>query len=65
MVTITTEFGNKRVEFNGENAFNILDLPSSKFFSLQVGDNVLELMTEDESDNVNVKVSYRNRYIGV
>lgn len=65
VVTITTEFGNKRVEFNGENAFNILDLPSSKFFSLQVGDNVLELMTEDESDNVNVKVSYRNRYIGV
>lgn len=65
VVTITTEFGNKRVELNGENAFNILDLPASKFFSLQVGDNVLELTTEDESDSVKVKVSYRNRYIGV
>ena len=65
VVTITTEFGNKRVELNGENAFNILQLPGSKFFSLELGDNVLELTTEDETDNVNVKVSYRNRYIGV
>ena len=65
VVTITTEFGNKRVELNGENAFNILDLPSSKFFSLEVGDNVIELTTEDVNNNANVKISYRNRYIGV
>ncbi len=65
VVTITTEFGNKRVELNGENAFNILDLPSSKFFTLDVGDNVIELTTEDVNNNANVKISYRNRYIGV
>lgn len=65
VVVITTDFGNKRVELNGDNAFNILDLPDSKFFSLEVGDNVIELTTEDVNDNANVKISYRNRYIGV
>lgn len=65
VVVITTEFGNKRVEKNGENAFNILDLPDSTFFSLQVGDNVIEFTTEDETNNANVKISYRNRYLGI
>ena len=65
IVTITTEFGNKRVEKNGQNAFNILDLPDSTFFSLQVGDNVIEFTTEDVSNNANAKISYRNRYLGV
>lgn len=65
VVVITTEFGNKRVEKNGQNAFNILDLPDSTFFNLQVGDNVIEFTTEDVSDNANAKISYRNRYLGV
>jgi len=65
IVTITTEFGNKRVEKNGQNAFNILDLPDSTFFSLQVGDNVIEFTTEDVSNNANAKISYRNRYLGI
>ncbi len=65
VVVITTDFGNKRVELNGENAFNILDLPDSKFFSLDIGDNVIELTTDDITNNANVKISYRNRYIGV
>lgn len=65
VVTITTEFGNKRVELNGQNAFNILDLPYSTFFNLKVGDNVIEFTTEDETNNANVKISYRNRYLGV
>jgi len=65
VVVITTEFGNKRVEKNGQNAFNILDLPDSTFFNLQVGDNVIEFTTEDVSNNANAKISYRNRYLGV
>lgn len=65
IVIITTEFGNKRVEKNGQNAFNILDLPDSTFFNLQVGDNVIEFTTEDVSNNANAKISYRNRYLGV
>lgn len=65
IVTITTEFGNKRVEKNGQNAFHILDLPDSTFFNLQVGDNVIEFTTEDVSNNANAIISYRNRYLGV
>lgn len=61
---ITTEFGNKRVELNGQNVFNYID-SSSKFFNLQVGDNVIELTTEDVTDDVKVKISYRNRFVGV
>lgn len=64
-IKITTEFGNKRVELNGENAFNLLDLPDSKFFNLDVGDNVIELITEDATSNAKVKIKYRNRYLGV
>lgn len=65
VITITTEFGNKRVELNGVNAFNLLDLPASTFFNLDVGDNVISLITEDVTSNANVKISYRNRYLGV
>ncbi len=65
VVVVTTDFGNKRIELNGENAFNILDLPDSNFFSLDIGDNVIELTTEDVTNNANVKISYRNRYIGI
>lgn len=65
VVVITTDFGNKRVELNGDNAFNILDLPDSKFFNLDIGDNVIELTTDDITNNANVKMSYRNRYIGI
>lgn len=63
-LVITTDFGNKRVELNEQNVFNYIDL-NSTFFNLVVGDNVIELTTEDENDNTNIKISYRNRYIGV
>lgn len=65
VVTITTQFGNKRVELNGVNAFNILELPGSTFFDLAVGDNVVELTTLDDSEDTRVRISYRNRYIGI
>ena len=63
-LVITTDFGNKRVEQNGVNVFNYIDL-NSTFFSLDVGDNVIELITDDVTDNANIKISYRNRYLGV
>lgn len=63
-LVITTDFGNKRVEQNGLNVFNYIDL-QSKFFDLDVGDNVIELITEDVNDNANVKITYKNRYLGV
>ena len=61
---ITTEFANKRVEQNGINVFNYIDLGST-FFSLNAGDNILELTTDDINDNATIKISYRNRYLGV
>lgn len=63
-LVITTNFGNKRIEQNGINVFNYIDL-SSTLFSLGVGDNVIELITDDVSDNANIKITYRNRYVGV
>lgn len=64
-VVITTGFGNKRVEKNGENAFNILQLPESVFFNLKQGHNVIKVTTDDANDNIEVNVLYKNRYIEV
>ena len=61
---ITTEFANKRVEQNGINVFNYIDL-NSTFFSLNPGDNVIELTTDDINDNATIRINYRNRYLGV
>ncbi len=64
-LVITTGFGNKRVELNGENAFNLLDLPESTFFNLHAGDNIVFFTTENINDNATIRASYRNRYVGV
>ncbi|MBC2722346.1 phage tail family protein [Desulfosporosinus sp.] len=66
---ITTDFGAKRVEIEDEsgsriNAFNWIDLGST-FWSLQVGDNVVEYSSDDQVEPAAVFVSYRNRYIGI
>ena len=64
VLTVTTEFGNKRVELDGVNAFNYIDT-SSTFFNLEIGDNVIELITDVSNDNASIKITYRNRYLGV
>ena len=64
VLTITTEFGNKRVELNNQNVFNWTDL-NSTFWQLQVGDNVIEYISDDPVEPAIVKISYRNRYVGV
>lgn len=65
---INTAFRQKKVEIikNGirEDAFDYIDLASS-FFSLQVGDNVIEYSTENGLDPASVEIYYYNRYIGV
>ena len=45
-------------------AFDYIDL-QSVFFSLQVGDNMLEYTSENGLDPQSVEVRYKNRYIGV
>ena len=66
---IDTAFGQKRVEIqraNGEseNAFNYIDLASS-FFQLELGDNLIEYSSNNDSTLTRVRVSYRNRYVGI
>ncbi len=63
-LVITTAFGEKKVEINGENKFHYIDHEST-FFNLEVGDNVIEASTEDETENTAFRITYRNRYLGV
>lgn len=65
---INTAFGEKKVEIirdgSREDAFDYLDL-DSQFFSLQVGDNVIEYQSENGLAPQSVQIYYYNRYIGV
>lgn len=61
---ITTNFGNKRIELDGVNVFNYIDL-NSTLFSLQIGDNIIEVTNDDINENSTVKINYQNRYLGV
>lgn len=65
---INTGFRQKKVEIirNGTrtDAFDYIDL-SSRFFSLQVGDNVIEYASENGIAPQNVEIYYKNRYLGV
>ena len=64
VLVVTTHFGNKRVEINGQNVFNWINLESS-FWMLQPGDNIIEYVNGDEVEPGSVVITYRNRYIGV
>ncbi|WP_409229105.1 phage tail family protein [Gudongella sp. SC589] len=64
VLVITTDFGNKRVEINENNVFNWIDL-GSKFWQLEAGDNIVEYTSDDEIESAQVKISYRNRYLGI
>lgn len=64
LLVVTTDFGNKRVEINGVNVFNWIDLGST-FWQLQPGDNIIEYTSDDATESAQVKVTYSNRYIGV
>ncbi|MET3504935.1 phage tail family protein [Halalkalibacter oceani] len=69
ILLINTAFGQKRVEIqraNGEseNAFNYIDLASS-FFQLELGDNLIEYSSNNDSTLTRVRVIYRNRYVGI
>lgn len=63
-LTISTEFGEKYVRINGDNAFHYIDLDSS-FWSLVPGENILSYKSNNDSINTRVKVKWKNRYIGL
>jgi hypothetical protein len=62
---IDTAFGQKKIELNGQNAFNTLDFAASTFFSLQIGDNEIEFTDETASNNATIHFIYRNLYITI
>lgn len=64
ILSICTSFGKKYVRINGENAFHYIDLDSS-LWSLVPGDNVLSYKSNNDSINTRVKVTWKNRYIGM
>ena len=67
---VDTSFGNKTVEIlraesnEKENAFNYIDLDST-FFQLEVGDNLIEYNSNNDSILTRVRISYRNRYVAI
>lgn len=68
-LSITTEFGKKRVEIRDEggnvtNAFNKIDLEST-FWSLEPGENLIEYSSDDPDEPAEVYIKHKNRYIGV
>lgn len=64
ILEITTGFGDKKVKLEGTSVFHYIDLDST-FFSLNVGDNVIELTTDDLSDSAKISIAYKYRYLGV
>lgn len=73
---ICTEFGRKRVEkilVDGtrQNAFHYIYIdptginPSSTFFELQPGNNLLTYDTGEEYEKAPVSVKFKNRYVGI
>lgn len=65
---ISTEFGKKTVEIETDgarvNAFHYIDLDST-FFELQVGDNIIQYETDNETVPQRVEIRYRKRYLGI
>jgi hypothetical protein len=69
ILIVDTSFGNKKVMIQKgdktiENAFGYIDLDSS-FWQLAVGKNIIRYTSDDDSEKARVKISYKNRYIGV
>ncbi|KGE16231.1 phage tail family protein [Paenibacillus wynnii] len=69
-LTITTHFGNKRVEIQAPNGSKVNVLhwidPNSSLWSLQPGDNIVKY-TSDDPEGIEpfaISINYRNRYFG-
>lgn len=70
-LVINTDFGNKKVVIVDEseketNVLNWIDLKEGfGFFQLIPGENEIEYGSKNDSKKTRVKISYRNRYVGV
>lgn len=68
VITITTEFGNKKIESTinniTQNAFNYMDF-NSTFLQLETGDNLFRYDADGGVDNLECSIYYRPQYLGV
>ncbi|MET3507031.1 phage tail family protein [Halalkalibacter oceani] len=67
---VDTTFGKKRVEIRRadgtvENAMHYITDLNVAFFQLELGENLLEYSSNNDSTLTRVRVSYRNRYCGI
>ncbi|KNF09299.1 phage tail protein [Gottschalkia purinilytica] len=69
ILKIYTQEGNKKIELirNGlvENASNYIDLRTSTYIQLDVGDNLFRYEAEEKQDNLEVSVYYSPVFLGV
>ncbi|OEH86257.1 hypothetical protein BHU72_12035 [Desulfuribacillus stibiiarsenatis] len=68
-MTITTAFGNKRAEITKvdgtiQNAFQYINL-NSTFFQLERGTNTIRFTASAGSEDAEITITYRNRYVGI
>jgi hypothetical protein len=64
VLTIGTDFGQKYVKINGENAFHYIDL-NSVFWGLIPGENTLSYQSNNDSIKTKVLIKWKNRYVGL
>lgn len=63
-VRVNTNVGKKGITFNGQNIFNKKN-KLSEFFSLDVGDNTISYSAAENDTNLEVRVYYTPKYLGV
>lgn len=61
---INTEFGNKRIEINGDNAYADMSLDST-LFNLELGENLLTYETDSGENDAVVEIKWNDKYIGI
>jgi hypothetical protein len=64
VLTINTEFGNKRIEINGQNAYSYIS-DDSTLWELQLGENLIAYETDSGAKNAFVTVEFKNRFVGI
>ncbi len=64
VLTVNTNMGSQRIELNGENIFHKIDR-NSRFFQINVGDNIVKYSAEENYTNLDVRLYYTPKYLGV
>lgn len=64
IITINTNLGKKTITYNGTNIFKTKNKLST-FFTIDVGDNLIRYDAEENYTNLDVKLFYTPKYLGV